>query len=269
MGKRLCFFTGIGILLCLAAFAIAGKARIVRPDILDAVTCTGVYLTDKPTYLDIITANRNAIATEAKAQDLPPEVVAMVIAGHQHFQTINRNFTDCAGSALGYNLSLGLAQVRLSTAIGNAGLDANEITHREFHRLRGELLSPEANIRHAALELRLLLERKNRFPGITAEELLGDTFKLALLLSDYRAGWSNTPAESSRLSANAFSDIRFLLIDMIYLFGREPTRVNQIQEQFRTYLDYIYCDSKIFNERTCIDWQEGLMTQQIAIGLAN
>ena len=269
MIKRLALWTGITVLVCTGVVAAAGKARLVRPDILAALACTPLLFRESSFGGDTLLPYRDTMQAEAAAVDLPPEVLAVIISGHQYYQTPVRDYTDCAGSALGANLSLGLAQVRMSTATENTGSYLEDMSHRDFHRLRRELLAPHTNIHHAARELRALLERPNRFPGLTAEGLLEDPFKLALLLSEYRAGWTNAPADNSRLSANAISDMHFLLFDTVYLFDRTPRGVSRLQDRFRGYLNFIYCSSGIFNGLTCMEWQEDLLTTPLEETLGN
>lgn len=252
--RRIVILAGIGVLICLAVIAVAGNARLVRPDILSALACMPRLFDGNTFDHEALARYRDTLTTEAEAFGMPPELLAAVIIGHQRYQTPLRNFTDCAGSALGYNLSLGLAQVRLSTAVENGDRYMDDVSHGEFHKIRSELLASRTNIRHAARELRALLERENRFPGITSGALLEDPYKVALLLSEYRAGWKDTPADSSRQSANAFADMQLLLGDEVFLFGMSTARVNRLQLDVREYLDHIYCDSGIFNSGVCDGW---------------
>jgi len=236
-------------------FSLAGKANLVKADTLTAIACTGRLFASTPDHLATISRYQEVIAMEALKNDLPPELLASIIYGHQRYQTKKRRFTDCFGSALGADLSLGLAQIRMSTAYENAGRNPESISPAEFKAFRTELMAPETNIMHQARELRLLLDRDNHYPGISAEELIHDPVIMALLMSEYRAGRSSTPGDASRLSANAFSDMLGFLENDIYVFDRPLTDITLIQSQVWEYLDYINCDSGMFNSSVCESWR--------------
>jgi hypothetical protein len=243
---------------CLLVFVAAEQFNLIRTDSISAITCTK-ELFSKPTETEILDQNKNTILLEAGNYDLPPELLAVIIYSHQRQLTTYRGFTDCAGSAISADLSLGLAQIRISTAISNDGLDYDSITHATFKKYRAALLDPHQNIRYQASELRHLLERDNRFPGITSGELIKNPFAMTLLMSEYRAGRQTATSNESRLSGNAIHDLRHMLGNDIYLFSRNSTDIIQIQNEIREFLEYIYCDRGTFNSGVCEDWHTSLL----------
>lgn len=248
-------FLGLLVLAGVLAFAAAGRADLVKPDAIAAIGCTQQLLIGSPDPMRVITSHRDIIAREARSQDLPPELMAVIIYNHQGGLTPFRRFTDCFGSAIGYNLSLGPAQLRMSTAIEDSGRQMAELSPAEFHAIRRDLLDPATNIAYQARELRLLLDRKHRFPGIGADAVIHTPEVTALVMSEYRSGRTATPSESTRLSGAALFGMRYLLDDRLYLFDRPAADVAEIQQKVRTYLDYIACDSGIYNDSVCAEWK--------------
>jgi hypothetical protein len=248
-------------LLCIPALMLVGlvaaeKSGRLRSDSLEAVLCTPELLRATPDIPTLLGEFRAQIDTHAREIDLPPELLAAIIYGHQSTLTQFRHFTDCAGSALGRDLSLGLAQVRISTAVSADRLPYDSLPHRDFKQYRATLLDPDRNIAYQASVLRQLLDRDIRYPGITADTLVHDPFAMALLMSEYRAGPQHVAAEESRLSANAFYDLSFMLDDAVFIFGRDTGESRLIRQQVQDYLDFIYCDSGIFNQGVCENWQD-------------
>lgn len=244
--------------ICLGVFFAAKKFNINKAEGIVAAACTKELLLAKPNELDVITAYKDAIVTEAQRYDLPSELLAAIIYSHQKTLTPFRKFTDCAGSALGKDLSLGLAQIKISNAVSNDRLKFAAISLDDFNYYRSVLLDPFRNIQYQAKEVRLLLERNSRFPGITAEELIHEPFIMALLMSEYRMGRQEAASSTSKLSANAFWDLRFLQENSVYIFDRDPADTVQIQNKIREYLDYIYCERGLFNSTVCADWHNSV-----------
>ena len=246
-------------LALLVVFLSAEQLNFLRSDSIVAVACARELLADKPDELAVVAQYKDAIATTARRHDLPPEFLAAIIYGHQRGLTPFRKFTDCAGSALGRNLSLGLAQVRISTAAANDKLELAELSPATFKSYRAKLLDPAGNIEYQARELRQLLERDHRFPGITAEALVHDPFVMTLAMSEYREGPQAAPSSESRLSGRAFGDLSRLLLEDLYIFDRPAADASQIRTAVTDYLEYINCDSGIFNQSACDDWHKRMM----------
>jgi hypothetical protein len=241
--------------LLLVILVVAEKTDALRSDTLVAAACTLDLLAPSPDIPALLREYRDVIARQAAEYDLPPEMLAAVIYGHQVALTPFRTFTDCAGSAIGRDLSLGLAQVRISTAFSADRVDPEVLANADFKQYRKSLLDPDANIGWQARVVRLLLDREIRYPAIPAGTLVHDPFAMALVMSEYRAGPQHTEAADSRLSGNAFFDLGFMLRDEVFIFGRPLPEQQQIQQEVRGYLNYIYCDSGIYNTSVCDNWQ--------------
>jgi hypothetical protein len=243
--------------VCLSALVAVEKLDLTRTDSIAAVACAGELFRARPEAAGIINQYRQTILEQATRHALPPELMATIIFAHQRGLTSFRRFTDCAGSAMGSDLSLGLAQIRISTAIGNDGIQYASVSAATFKKYRSGLLDPVRNIQYQAREMRRLLDRDIRFPGISSEELIHYPFGMALLMSEYRMGRQSARIGTARLSASAFWDLGHMQEDGVYIFGRDAADVALIQDNVRKYLDYIYCEKGIFNASVCEVRQAG------------
>lgn len=250
--KPVLFLLGALLLALLAADLM----RWVKPSGLSALACTTTLFRNNPDTSQLLALHRDAIIKEAARHDLPGALVAAVIVDHQNQQSLSGNLSDCLGSAVGVNLSLGLAQMRLSTAAQNDGKLPTELSASEYRQLRSRLLNPESNIAYAARELRALMERPIRFPGMRAAELLHNPEAMALLISEYRKGRMPTAAARSSLNINAFSTLGLMQDGTLAQFDRPEEDPELARSRIREYLDRIYCQSGMFNERGCREWQE-------------
>ena len=241
--------------LCLTALVVVDLLQVARPSGIAAAACVSSLFAGKPDAGRIIERHHETIVAQAASHDLPPELVAAVIADHQVPLTSFRVFTDCFGSALGANLSVGLVQMRLSTAALNDGQVWDDLTPVEYRQLRSRLLDPELNIAYGARELRSLLERKRRYPGIGADALIGDPFAMALTITEYRMGRLETDSGDSRLSADAFNALRLIADDMLDRFGRSPVEAQVLSDGIGAYLEQIYCQSGMFSGDECGEWR--------------
>lgn len=237
--------------LCVLVFFAAGAAGFIKADGLGALACTAELFRDRPDPSTIIHRHRQTIAAEAGRNDLPPELLATIIYSHQAGLTTFRKFTDCSGSALGSDLSLGLAQIRVSTAADNDGFHVAELPTKEFRGYRTALLDPAQNIRIQAREVRLLLDRNNRSPRISAAQLIRDPFVMVLLMSEYRMGRQSAGRGTARIGASGIHDLGHLEKDEVYIFDRDAAEVSEIQKTVGKYLDYLYCEKGIFDPEVC------------------
>jgi hypothetical protein len=180
--------TGIALGIVLIAALSADMARLVRPSGLSAAACTPILFRkamDEPQFIETA---RSAIIRESESNDLPSLLVAAIAVDHRRQLTPHRAFTDCFGSALGADLSLGPAQIRMSTAAQLDGKSLSTMSATAHRELRAMLLETNANISYETRELRALLERQHRSPGISASALLNSPATMALLITEYRSG---------------------------------------------------------------------------------
>jgi hypothetical protein len=247
----------VPVLILLVLLAV-DLMQVTRASSLSAIGCTNALISGRPDWQKIVVRYNDAIAMQAAVYDLPAELLAAVIVNHQRYLSSFRAFTDCFGSALGADLSLGLAQVRISTAAWIDGAPLQDLAASEYRELRARLLAPASNIAYEARELRALLEQENRYPGMNAETLIHDPFVMALLVTEYRMGRLSTASASSRLSANAFNALRLIQDGTVDRFGRDANDTLRIRTGIREYLHNIYCESGIFNEGVCQEWQRSL-----------
>jgi hypothetical protein len=247
--------------LLLVTLLAADALQLMRPSGLAAVACTAKLFHARPHDHEIVARHHATIVDEAARFDLPPELLAAVIVDHQIALSRFRHFTDCSGSAVGANLSLGLAQMRLSTAAQLDGKLLTNLSAPEYRRLRSRVLNDESNIMYAAKELRALLEQRNRYPGLDAAALMREPAVMALILTEYRMGRLRTAAESSRLSANAFHALSVMDDLTLSEFGRDEDDVLRIRSGIRTYLDHVYCERGIFNAGVCEEWRRSLKSK--------
>lgn len=240
---------------CLLTWIGAEKAALIRTDSLAAAGCATHLFSKQPDGAEVVARNRAAIAAEAQRQDLPPEMLAAIVFGHQRGLTPFRTFTDCAGSALGADLSLGPAQVRISTAAKADGLDPDAIPPRQFKAYRAALIDPARNIAYQALELRQILDLDNRFPGLTAEALIRDPAAMGILMSEYRFGRQEADRADVRVGSAALWDLQHMLEQGVFVFGRGDAEAASIRTDIRAYLDGKYCGEAPLTNSACAWWQ--------------
>jgi hypothetical protein len=232
---------GIALGIVLIAALTVDIARLVKPSGLSAVSCMPILfrkVMGEPQFIDTA---RSAIIRESESNDLPGLLVAAIAVDHRRQLTPFRTFTDCFGSALGADLSLGPAQIRMSTAAQLDGQSYSTMpatTHRE---LRARLLETNANISYEAKELRALLERQHRSPGISASALLSSTATMALLITEYRSGRMPTKEENSPVGANALRTLRLLAEDALAPFRGPDFDVARTRAEIEAYFAAIRC----------------------------
>lgn len=244
--RRIGITLGIALIVALAADA----ARLARPSGLSAVACTPILLRRAVGERQFIDTARNAIFREAESNDLPGLLIAAVAVDHRRQLTRYRTFTDCLGSALGADLSLGPAQLRMSTAAQLDGLSFSTMSATAHRDLRARLLATESNIAYEARELRSLLERRHRSPGISASALLNSPATMALLVTEYRSGRMPTTEENSPVGANALRTLRLLHDEALAPFRDPDFDTARIQVDIEAYFSAIRCKSGKSN-RAC------------------
>lgn len=225
-------------------------AGFVRPSGIAAISCTPILFRKALEESQFIEGAKDAIARESEGNDLPGLLVAAIVLDHRRQLTPYRTFTDCFGSALGRNLSLGPAQIRMSTAAQLDGQSLSRMSATAYRNLRAALLETNANISYEARELRSLLERQHRSPGISASALLDSPATMALLVTEYRSGRMPTAEEKSPVGANALRTLRLLQDDALAPFRPPDFDIARTQLEIEAYFSAIRCKSGKSN-RAC------------------
>jgi hypothetical protein len=225
-------------------------ARLVKPSGLSAASCTPILFRKAMGEPQFIDTARRAIIRESESNDLPGILVAAIALDHRRQLTRYRTFTDCFGSALGADLSLGPAQIRMSTAAHLDGQSFSTMSATDYRELRALLLETNANISYETRELRALLERKHRSPGVSASALLNSPATMALLITEYRSGRVSTTNEKSPVGANALRTLRLLQDDALVPFRAPDFDSARVPAEIEAYFSAIRCRSGKSN-RAC------------------
>jgi hypothetical protein len=235
---------------CLGTVIVLERVDVLRTDSLAALSCTTLLVSDRPDRLVSVREHKSSIVRSADEFDLPPELLAANVVSHEAGLTPFRAFTDCAGSAMGANLSLGPAQVRISTAALTETRRYQSLSPAEFKAYRRDLLTPDRNIWFQARELRHLLTRTREYAEMDADTLLESPAVMARVISDYREG----AADPDRVSGYALGTLQLLLGDALYAYERSEVDRDRVQARIDEYLESIYCRSGMFNTSTCEAW---------------
>ena len=236
--------------VCFGAVVTVERLNVFRTDSLAALSCATLLVSHRPEGLATVREHRSSIVRSASEFDLPPELLAANVVSHEEGLTPFRAFTDCAGSAMGANLSLGPAQVRISTAALAEGRRYQSLSPAEFKAYRRDLLTPARNIWFQARELRHLLARTREHAEIDADTLIESPAVMARVISDYREG----TADPDRVSGYALGTLQLLLDDEVYAYERSEADRDRVQARIDGYLEHIYCRSGMFNTSTCEAW---------------
>jgi hypothetical protein len=236
-------------------WVIANRAGVLKADGLLAVACAAELLHRQDDLEDVLRRHRSAFIAEAGRADLPPELLAAIVADHHAALTPVRRFADCAGSALGGDLSLGPAQVRISTAVGIDGASYDSISTHTFHRYRSSLLDPNENIRYQARELRLLLDRHAPDSPLDAEGVVHDPATMARLITEYRVGRLSTSFDPHVRRSSAVSTLRFMHAADMAFFNRPRAEVVRIRKVIEDHLTFLKCEARNSTPATCQEWK--------------
>ena len=250
--RRIGIVLGIALIVALSV----DLARLVKPSGLSAASCVPRLLRpamDEPKFVENA---RSTIIRESLTNDLPSLLVAAIAIDHRRQLTRYRVFTDCVGSALGADLSLGPAQIRMSTAAQLDGQSFATMSTTAHRKLRAKLLEDNTNIYYEARELRSLLERQNRSPGLSASALLGNPATMALLITEYRSGRMSTAEENSPVGANALRTLRLLQDDALAEFRDPGFDSARSQADIEAYFVAIRCKSGKSNRRCARESQK-------------
>lgn len=236
-------------LLLIAALSI-DMARLVKPSGLSAAMCTPLLFrkaVEEPQFIQMV---QSAVMRESARNNMPAVLVAAIALDHWRQLTPYRTFTDCFGSALGADLSLGPAQIRMSTAAELDGQSFSTMSASAYRSLRAQLLDANANIAYETRELRALLDRPHRTPGISAAALLNSPALLALVVTEYRSGRMSTTEENSPVGANALRTLLLLGDNALSPFRSPDFDSAYSQAEIEAYFAAIRCKSGKSN-RAC------------------
>jgi hypothetical protein len=155
-------------------------------------------------------------------------------------------------------VSLGPAQVRISTAVRIDGASYDSISNRTFHQYRSSLLDPHENIRYQARELRILLDRHALDSPLDAEGLVHDPATMARLITEYRVGRLPTSFDPHVRRSSAVSTLRFMHAGNIEFFNRPRAEVVRIRKVIEDHLTYLNCETRNSTPATCQEWKTSL-----------
>ena len=240
----------IAVGMVLIAALTVDTVGLIKPSGWSAISCTPILFRKVMNEPQFIESARSAIIRESESNDLPSLLVAAIAIDHRRQSTRSTAFTDCFGSALGADLSLGPAQIRMSTAAQLDGQSFSNLSATTHRRLRALLLETNANISYETRELRALLERQHRSPGISASALLNSPAIMALLITEYRSGRMPTTEENSPVGANALRTLRLLQDDALAPFRAPDFDIARSQAEIEAYFSAIRCKSGKSN-RAC------------------
>ena len=234
----------------------ANRVGVLKADVLAAAACTAELLHQQVELEDVLHRHRSAFIVEAKQANLPPELLAAIVADHHAALTVVRRFTDCAGSALGADLSLGPAQVRISTAVRIDAASYDSISTHTFHRYRSSLLDPGENIRYQARVLRSLLDRYALPSPPDADGLIQDPTSMPRMITEYRGGSLPASFDPDVRRSSAVSTLRFLYA--AEFFNRPSAEVVRIRKLIEDHLTYLNCETRNSTPATCQEWKTSL-----------
>jgi len=172
--------------------------------------------------LNFISENRNNIRQSAHNQDLPPEFLAALIYNEKTKESFISRTMDNVLLLAGLDPTIGDAQIKISTA---AMLDGNnkKLSNKEQHIKYSKLIDTPSNIDYAAKYIRYILDRHNRFPKITSEELLNNPNAMAIVATEYNRGPSKSPVQKAKPNASGLHVVSLLCDNSILykLFERK------------------------------------------------
>jgi len=214
--------------------------------------CLEEYISDfsispRPSNTDLIQFirdNNHYIKSSAGQYELPPEFLASVLYREKSKENSSNRLSDCVTSIWGYDASLGDGQIKISAAAKSDGKNYNELKEKERLEYRGILLKTSGNIEYVARNLRFLVDRPNRKPGIQAEELIKDPHLMAVIATEYNSGPKNSTLEEANPNIAGYDVIAGLLQNFQFfeMFGNGLrhylSRRHQIISEIRSYLNH-------------------------------
>ena len=172
--------------------------------------------------LDYLSINNNNFVRSGTNYQLPPELVAAVLYNEKNEKKTLSRIIDNLLSRTMLDPSIGDGQIKISSAITADGKDPYKLSPREHWEYRQKLLETPSNIDYVAKYLRFLLNRQNRFPKISAEELLNNPRAMAIAATEYNRGPTSSLNEEAMPNAYGLQVVSLLTSPIIStILGRE------------------------------------------------
>ena len=185
-----------------------------------------------PNIVDFIRANRSYIEESSKRYDLPSIFVASVLYIEK---TRNRNVVDNIALKIGRDPTIGDMQIRASIAAMLDGKDYKRLSDEEQQQYQRSLRETSTNIDYGAKYLRFLLNRDNRVPSISANELLRNPKAMAIAATEYNIGPRGTSMENAEPSIYGF-DVLAGLTPSSPLYKIFRVKINSEEDPVGDYL---------------------------------
>lgn len=195
-----------------AALPVISKPELSAEKPLTLDDLVGIW--DNGT-LDFIKENGGNLIKSATNYQLPPELVAAVIYNEKNEKDTLSRIIDNLLSRTLLDPSIGDGQIKISSAATADGKDYYKLSPRERWEYRQKLLETPSNIDYVAKYLRFLLNRQNRFPKISPEELLNNPRAMAIAATEYNRGPTSSHNEEAIPNAYGFQVVSLLTSPVI------------------------------------------------------
>ena len=136
----------------------------------------------------------------------------------------------------GLDPSIGDSQIKISAAAKAGGKDYATLTREEYQSYRTKLFNTALNIDYLAKYVRYLLDRKNRYLGISSTGLLSDPNAMAVIATEYNRGETDTALVDAKPNKYGF-EIVSLLVEGSPLYAIFDTKLNGEDKKIGEYLD--------------------------------
>jgi len=189
---------------------------------------------DNHNILNFISQNKEEFEQSAKKYDMHPQFLAAVY----YFEKMEGNPLDTIANSAIFgtllNNSIGDGNIKISTAQLVDGGRYSRLNIRKNLGYAHELTQTSSNIDYAAKILRHMLNRKKRFPDISAEELMKNPKAMALAATEYNKGYTLNPLEKAEPNLRGFKVIAALAENspLYGIFGRGSKNEGRLMSQY-------------------------------------
>lgn len=165
--------------------------------------------------LAFIEKYKDEIIESANKYNVPVDLIAATVYSENCARKRIEDLKDVVGKYLGLDVSLGAGQVNTSTAAFLDGLVENSKEFKGLDKktkksLKKKLETPEENIEYIAKYLSFLINRKNRFKGMSFEEIMSNPQYLGVIGTEYVLGPSEKPIDKFGISPEGYSFLGLL-----------------------------------------------------------